>query len=131
MKHMIDEMFCIEWGALENMGKLMLWVEQQSLEHTSTYMCVEREAMEHMSFETFVLSMKLWNTWKDKLEVLGISPGAFYVDVEHKLWNIKFLAIVSLGVSYEYSLALVLSKELWNCTKFVTPCFLALSMGFG
>ena len=42
---MIDEMFCVEKGALENMGKLMF--------------CVEREALKHMSFETFVLSVKL------------------------------------------------------------------------
>ena len=48
---------------------------------------VEQEALEHM---------------KIKLEVLGI---------------IGSLAIVSLGVSYKYILALVLSKELWNCTK--------------
>ena len=72
---------------------------------------VEREDLEHMSI-IFVLSMKLWNTWKDKLEVLGIRPRAFHVDVEHKLWNIGSLAIVSLGVYYKYILALVLSKEL-------------------
>ena len=57
------------------------------------------------------------------MEVLGISPGYFHVDVEHKLWSIKSLAIVSLGVSYKYILALVLIEELWNCTKFVTPYF--------
>ena len=55
------------------------------MEHMSTYICVEQESLEHESFETFVLSMKLWNTWKDKLEVLGISPRAFHVDVAHKL----------------------------------------------
>ena len=71
----------------------------------------------------FVLSMKLWNTWKDNLEVLGISPEAFHVVVEHKIWNIGSLAIVSLGVSYKYILELVLSEELWNSTKFVTPYF--------
>ena len=103
---MIDEMFFIERGALE---------------HMSTYICAEQEAPEHMSLETFVLIMKLWNTWKDNLEVLGISPEAFHVDVEHKLWNIGSLSIVSLGVSYKYILVLVLSEELWNCTKFVTP----------
>ena len=85
--------------------------------------CVEREDIEHMIFETFVLRMKLWNTSKDKLEVLGISLGAFHVDVEIKLWNIGSFAIVSIGVSYKYILALVLSEELWNCTKFVTPYF--------
>ena len=106
---MTDEMFCVEQGALGHMGKLMIFVEQ--------------EALEHMSFQTFVLSMKLWNTWKYNLEVLDISPRAFHVDVEHKLLNIKSLAIVSLGVSYKYILTLVLSKELWNYTKFVTPCF--------
>ena len=50
------------------------------------------------------------------LEVLGIIPGGFLVDVENKLWSIGSLAIVSLGVSYKYILAQVLSKELWNCT---------------
>ena len=93
--------------------------------------CVEREALELMSvsvvlseklwntwdMKTFVLRRKLWSTWKYKLEVLGISLGAFQVDVEHKLWNIRSLAIVTLGVSYKYILALVLSEELWNCTK--------------
>ena len=76
-----------------------------------------------MSMKTFVLIMKLWSTWKDKLEVLNISPGAFQVDVENGLSNIGSLAIVSLGVSYKYILALVLSEELWNCTKFVTAYF--------
>ena len=84
--------------------------------------CVEREALEHMSI-VFVLSMKLLNTWKDNLEVLGISPESFYVDVENKLWNIESFAIVSLGVSYKYMLALVLREELCNCTKFVNPYF--------
>ena len=107
----------------------MLFIEKEALEHMSTYICVEREDLEHMSFDTFVLSMNLLNKWKDKLEVLGTSPRSFHVDVEHKLWNIISLAIVSLGVSYKYILALVLSEELWNCTKFVTPYFLALSMG--
>ena len=54
------------------------------------------------------------NTWKDSLEVLGISLEAFHVDVEHKVYNIESLAIVSLGVSYKYILALLLSEELWN-----------------
>ena len=44
---MINEMFC---------------VEQEALEHMSTYICVEREALEYMIFETFVLNVKLWNT---------------------------------------------------------------------
>ena len=56
---MVDEMFCVEKGALEHMGKLMFCVEQEALEHMRTYICVEREALEHMVFETFVLSMKL------------------------------------------------------------------------
>ena len=55
--------------------------------------------------------------------MLGIIPGAFHVDVEHKLWSIVSLVIVSLGVSYKYILALVLSKDLSNNTKFVTPYF--------
>ena len=80
------------------MGKLMFFVEQ--------------EALEHMSFQTFVLSMKLWNTWKYNLEVLDLSRRAFHVDVENKLLNIKSLAIVSLGVSYKYIIALALREEL-------------------
>ena len=51
------------------------------------------------------------------MEALGISPGAFHADVKHKLWSIGSLAIVSLGVSYKYILALVLSKELWTQTE--------------
>ena len=92
---MIDEMFC---------------VHKKALEHMSTYICVEQEALKHISFDTFVLSIKLWNTWKYHLEVLGISRGAFHVDVEHKIWNIESLAIESLGVSYKYILALVLTE---------------------
>ena len=44
------------------MGKLMCFVEKEALESMSTYNCVEQEALKHMSFETFVLSVKLWNT---------------------------------------------------------------------
>ena len=55
--------------------------------------------------------------------MLGISPRALQVDVEPKIYNFRSLAIVSLDVSYKYILALVLSEELWNCTKFVTPYF--------
>ena len=51
------------------------------------YICFEREALEHMK--------------NIILEVLGISPGAFHVNVEHKLWSIRSLAIVSLGVLYK------------------------------
>ena len=47
-----------------------------------------------------------------ELEVLGIIPGSFQVDVEHMIWNIRALAIVSLDVSYKYIQALVLSEEL-------------------
>ena len=95
---MIDEMFCVEWEALE---------------HMSTYICGEHKALEHM---------------KILLEMLGISSGTFHVDFEHNLWSIRSLTIVSLGVSYKYILALVLSKNLWNCNKFVTPC---LSVEYG
>ena len=123
LKHMIDEMFCFEQGALENMGKLMFCVEREALEHLGTYICVEWEAMKHMIFETFLLSLKLWNTWKDNLEVLGIILVALHVDVEHKIWNIRSLAIVSLDVSCKFILALVFTKDLWHCTKFVTPYF--------
>ena len=45
---MIDEMFCVERGDLEHMDELMF--------------CVEQEALEHTNFETFVFSVKLWNT---------------------------------------------------------------------
>ena len=45
---MIDEMFCVERGALEHVDELMF--------------CVEQEALDHMHFETFVFSVKLWNT---------------------------------------------------------------------
>ena len=62
LKHMIDEMFCVEQGALEHMGKLMFCVEREALEHMSTYIYVEQEALENMSFETFLLCTKLWNT---------------------------------------------------------------------
>ena len=72
--------------------------------------------------KTLVLIMKLLSTWKYKLEVLGISPWAFQVDVEHNLGSIGSLAIVSLGVSYKHILGIVLSDELQNGTNFVTPC---------
>ena len=55
LKHTIDEMF---------------FVEQEALEHMSTYICVEYKALEHM---------------KILLEILGIISGAFHVDVEHNL----------------------------------------------
>ena len=67
---MIDDIFC---------------VEREALEHMSTYICVEQEDLEHMSFETFVLILKLWYRQEYKLDVLGISLGAFHVDVEHRL----------------------------------------------
>ena len=90
---MINEMFC---------------VEREALEHTSTYICVENKALEHM---------------KIKFELLGIIPRAFHVDVEHKLWRIIPLAIVSLDVSYKYILAFSVERKLWNCTMFVTPSY--------
>ena len=46
------------------------------------------------------------------MEMLGMSSGEFHVDVQHNLWSIGSLAIVSLGVSYKYILALVLNREL-------------------
>ena len=45
---MIDEMFCVEQGAMEHIGKLMFCVEQEALEHMSTYIGVEHESLEHM-----------------------------------------------------------------------------------
>ena len=89
----------------------------------SVYVVLSEKLWNKRDIKTFVLSRKIWSTSKDKLEVLGISPRAFQVDVEHKLLNIESLVIVSLGVSYKYILALVLSEELWNCTKFVTAYF--------
>ena len=53
--------------------------------------------------------------------MLGIRSGAFHV--EHKLWSIGSLAIVSLGVSYKYILAFSVERKLWNCTMFVTPFY--------
>ena len=93
----------------------------------SVYVCVEIEALEHMSYENLCVEHEALKHMKNKLKMLGIIPGAFQVDVEHKLWKIVYLAIVSLGVSYKYILALVLSEELWNCTKFVTP-FLSVGL---
>ena len=52
-------MFCVERGDLEHMGKLMFCVGEEYMEHVSTYICIEREALEHMRFETFLLSVKL------------------------------------------------------------------------
>ena len=43
--------------------------------------------------------------------------------VEHKLWSIRSLAIVSLGVLYKYILEFSIEQKLWNCTMFVTPCY--------
>ena len=39
----------------------MICVEREALEHMSTYIFVEREDLGHMSFETFALNVKLWN----------------------------------------------------------------------
>ena len=63
------------------------------------------------------------------MEVLGISFGAFQIDVKHNLWNIESLAIVSLGVLYKYILVLVLSEKLWNHTS-VMPKLIVMSLGF-
>ena len=74
--------------------------------------------MEHMSYENLCVEHE-----KIKLEVLGIIPRDFQVDFDPNISNIGSLAIVSLGVSYKYILELVLRKELWNCSNFVTLCF--------
>ena len=55
-------MICVEREISRAHEYLMFCVEQEALEHMTTYICVEREALENMSFETFVLSVKLWNT---------------------------------------------------------------------
>ena len=78
------------------------------------FFCVERGAQEHMNYVNLCVEQQALKHMKRYLEVLGIIPGAFEVYVEHKLWNIRSLSIVSLGVSYKYILALVLSEELWN-----------------
>ena len=36
LKHMVDEIFCVEGGDLEHMGKLLFSVEQEAVEHMST-----------------------------------------------------------------------------------------------
>ena len=55
--------------------------------------------------------------------MFGIRSGAFHVGVEHKLWSIRSLAILSLGVPYKYILAFSIERELCNCTMFVTPYY--------
>jgi len=70
----------------------MFYVEQEALEHMSNYICVDHKALEHM---------------KIYLEMLGIGSREFHVDVDLKLWSIGSLAIVSLGVSYNYILAFI------------------------
>ena len=40
LKHIIDEMFCVEQKALEHMSTY-IFVEQEALEHMSNYICVE------------------------------------------------------------------------------------------
>ena len=35
VKHMVDEMFCVERRDLEHLGKLMFSLEQEALEHMS------------------------------------------------------------------------------------------------
>ena len=97
LKHMIYEMFFVEWGALE---------------HMSVYVVLSEKLWNTWDMKTFVLSKKIWSTWKDKLKVLGIRPESFQVDVENKLWNIGSSAIVSLGVLYKYIIAIVLSEKL-------------------
>ena len=131
LKHIIDEMFFVEQGAVENMAIWCLCWVRISGAHECLYLCWTGISGKHELWKPLCWAWSFEAHKKIKLEVLGISPGAFQVDVEHNIWNIRSLAIVSLGVSYKYILALVLSKELWNCTKFVTPCFLALSMGSG
>ena len=58
----------------------------------STYICVEHKALEYMKYN---------------FEMLGISYRSFHVGVEHKLWSIESLSILSLGVSYKYILAFI------------------------
>ena len=50
LKHMIDDMFC---------------VEREALEHLSDWLFVLSDMLWSTWVVTFVLSEKLWNTWKD------------------------------------------------------------------
>ena len=108
LKHMIDEMFCVEQGALEHL--IDCWI-------------MLRKKLRSTWVLTFLLSEKLQNIWKYNLELLGISSGVFHVGVEHKLRSIESLAIVFPGVSYKYILAFSVEREIWNCTMSVTPCY--------
>ena len=98
------------WERISGAHECLCCVEGEDLENMSVYVVLIKKLWNTWVMKTFVLSRKLWSTWKYKLEVLGISPGSFQVDFEHKLWNIGSLVIVSLGVSYKYILALVLSE---------------------
>ena len=90
---------CVEQEALEEIH-VYNCVEWEALEHTNVYIFVEWETLKHMSYENLCVEHESSEAHeKIKLEVLGISPRAFQVDVEHKLWNIRSLAIISLGVS--------------------------------
>ena len=55
-------------------GYFMFYVEQEAFENMSIYIGVEREALEHMTNETFLLRMMLLSTWKDKNGSVGHKP---------------------------------------------------------
>ena len=46
LEHIITEMFCVDQEALEHLSDW--WIVLEALEHMSTYVCVEREDLEHM-----------------------------------------------------------------------------------
>ena len=117
LNHIINEMFYVEQGALKHMGIWGFCWERSSGERECLYLCWVRSSVTHELRKPMCWAWSSESHPKIKLEVLGIRPGVFQVDFEHKLWNIRSLAIVSLGVSYKYILSLVLSEDLWNCTK--------------
>ena len=90
----------------------MFYADREALEHTSIYIFVERESLEKWVMKHFCWAWSSEAHEKIKLEVLGINPRAFEFDVDHKLWNIGSLAIVSLSLSYKYILEIVLSEEI-------------------
>ena len=73
LKHMIDEMFCVERGSLEHMSTY-LCVEQESLEHMSVYVCVERESLEHMIYENLCIEPEALKHMKILLGIVGNNP---------------------------------------------------------
>ena len=102
--------------------KCLYWARRSGA-HECLCLCWVRSSGTHELWKHLCSAWSYEAHEKIKLEVLEINPKAFQVDVEHKLWNIRSLAIVSLCVSYKYMLELVLSEENWICTNFVLLIF--------